>query len=211
MSQYSEYSVALLAAGGAGVEMQAPRRQVGVAVAPALCLLLPRTMYRILPYLHHETRISTLHFPLSGDTTTTHTCLLIGTHPKKTHLCVFHPTTRFLTPPPTAIRVKPILSTPPPKIASTTYYYYYPFQLLTGCKALLHEPCFNATSVSQPHGVADRSMMNLCLIQPLLGSPHGIGSQSSAQPACTTCQVCEVASVRLSVRPCLPILLLEYR
>lgn len=60
-------SRSLIAAGGAGVEMQAPRRQVGVAVAlvlfAALALLdVPYTC--TCAYLHHETPTSTSHLPL---------------------------------------------------------------------------------------------------------------------------------------------------
>lgn len=119
-------SWSLIAASGAGVEMQAPRRQVGVAVALALCLLRPCTIHYLgtmytsvcTVYFHHETQISTSHLPLSDDTTT-HIPIARNAS-EKPHLCVFHfhPATRF-SHPLKAARVKPDRSAPPQQLPAS--------------------------------------------------------------------------------------------
>lgn len=66
-------SRSLIAAGGAGVEMQAPRRQVGVAVALVLFAASHYWMYRIpvpVPTSITRRRLQLRIFLLSGDTTT---------------------------------------------------------------------------------------------------------------------------------------------
>lgn len=121
---------------------------------PFVCCCLALLMYCIhvpVPISITRRRLQLRIFLLSGDGTT-HTSLWIGMHPKKPHLGVFHPTTRIFTHPKSQclIKVKSILPAPPKEIARTIVFSSSP------AARLLHEPCLNATSASQPRGVADR-------------------------------------------------------